>query len=99
MINSRNEPKKFWKKIKVNRITSNNTSKIEPNALYHYLKQLLCPQNGTEHRKDNLLADIRQTNDPADLKCIITDEEERQSFAHLHANKPPGPDGIPAEFF
>ena len=36
LINSRNDPKQFWKKINVNRITSNNTSKIEPNVWYQY---------------------------------------------------------------
>ena len=64
-----------------------------------YFKQLLCPQNGAEHVIDNLLADNRQNNDPADLNCIIPDEEVKQSIAHLHTNKSPGPDGIPTEFF
>ena len=98
LIDSRNCPKKFWKNIKTNK---SNTSKIEPNAWYQYFKELLCPQNEneTENINDNLLADIRQNNDSADLNCIITDEEVRQSIAHLHANKSPGPDGLPAEFF
>ena len=52
-----------------------------------------------ENIDDNLLADIRQNNDSADLNCIISCEEVRQSIAHLHANKSPGPDGLPAEFF
>ena len=56
-------------------------------------------ENETENIDDNLLADIRQNNDSADLNCIITDEEVRQSIAHLHANKSPGPDGLPAEIF
>ena len=99
LINSRNDPKQFWKKIKANRITSNNTSKIEPNVWYQYFKQLLCPENGAENINDNLLADVRQNNDPADLNCIITDEEVKQNIGHLHTNKSPGPDGIPAEFF
>ena len=99
LINSRNDPKQFWKKIKANRITSNNTSKIEPNVWYQYFKQLLCPENGAENINDNLLADVRQNNDPADLNCIITDEEVKQSIGHLHTNKSPGPDGIPAEFY
>ena len=64
-------------------------------------KELLCPQNEneTDHIKDNLIADIEQNNDSADLNCIITDEEIRQRIAHLHANKSPGPDGLPAELF
>ena len=99
MIKSRNDPKQFWKKIKVNKITSNNTSKIEPNAWYQCFKQMLCPENGAENINDDLLADVRQNNDPAGLNCIITDEEVKQSIAHLHTNKSPGPDGIPADFF
>ena len=93
--------KKFWKSVKTNKTYKSNTSKIEPNAWYQYFKELLCPQNEneTEHIDDNLLADIRQNNNSADLNCIITDEEVRQSIAQLHANKSPGPDGLPTEFF
>ena len=101
LIDSRNCPNKFWKSIKTNKTYKSITSKIEPNAWYQYFKELLCPQNKneTEHIDDNLLADIRQNNDSADLNCIIADEEVRKSIAHLHANKSPGPDGLPAIFF
>ena len=40
--------------------------------MYQYFKEILCPQNETEHIDDNLLADIRQNHDPAGLNCIIT---------------------------
>ena len=99
LINSRNNPKQFWNKIKENKIITNNTSKIEPNAWFEYFKQLLCPQQENEYINENLLVNITQNNDPADLNRIITEDEVRQSIAHLHNNKSPGPDGLPAEFF
>ena len=67
--------------------------------MYQYFKEIICPQNETEHIDDNLLADIRQNHDPAGLSCIITTGEVRQSIAHLHANKFSGPDGRPEFFF
>ena len=99
LINSRNNPKQFWNKIKENKIITNNTSKIEPNAWFEYFKQLLCPQQENEYINENILVNITQNNDPADLNRIITEDEVRQSIAHLHNNKYPGPDGLPAEFF
>ena len=63
------------------------------------LNNCYAQQNWDENIKDNLLADVRQNYDPADLNCIITDEEVKQSIAHLHINKCPGPDGIPADVF
>ena len=72
---------------------------LEIKLLLLLLLLLLQNENETEHIDDNLLADIRQNNDSADLNCIITDEEVRQSIAHLHANKSTGPDGLPADFF
>ena len=58
----------------------NNTSKIEPNAWFEYFKQLLCPQQENEYINENLLVNITQNNDPADLNRIITEDEVRQSI-------------------
>ena len=102
LIDSRNCLKKFWKNIKANKVKRNDTNMIEPSAWYQYFKKLLGPQNNTEaveNGNNDLLAGIRQDNNSDDLNSLITDDEVKQSISRLHANKAPGPDGLPAEFF
>ena len=104
LIDSRNCPKKFWKNIKANKVKRNDTNMIEPSAWYwyQYFKKILCPQNNTEaveNGNNDLLAGIRQDNNSDDLNSLITDDEVKQSISRLHANKAPGPDVLPAEFF
>ena len=75
---------------------------IEPSAWYQYFKKLSGPQNNTEaveNGNNDLLAGIRQDNNSDELNSLITDDEVKQSISRLHANKAPGPDDLPAEFF
>lgn len=97
LVDSRNEPKLFWKNImQCSRymLHSKNTENISGKQWYDYFEKLLSSSVTCTESEENPLENIRQDNSDELLNQAITELEIRESVFALQSNKSPGSDGI-----
>ena len=94
LLNSSRNPKEYWKKIKsnCNKNKGGSEKHINPEDWLNYFKNLLNTSSPDEH--EQVLQNITQNNDSADLDRQITNDEITASVKSIHSNRSPGPDGI-----